>query len=63
MALPTVLLAIERDGLTAAALEARLRGLATPVIASIVDDIVVLDLRTVPPESDDQLAALLQGIA
>ena len=61
--LPTVLLAIERDGLTAAALEARLRGLSTPVIARIVDDMVVLDLRTIPPESDDQLATLLQGIA
>ena len=61
--LPTVLLAIERDGLTATALEARLRGLATPVIARIVDEWVVLDLRTIPPESDDQLATLLQDIA
>lgn len=58
--LPTVLLAIERDGLTAAALEARLRGLSTPIIARIVDDRVVLDLRTVPTESDERLAALLE---
>ncbi len=63
VALPTVLVGIERDGLTATALEARLRGLATPVITRIVDEWVVLDLRTIPPESDDQLATLLQGIA
>ena len=57
--LPTVLLAIERDGLTAAALEARLRALATPVVARIVDDRVVLDLRTVPERDIDGLARLL----
>jgi L-seryl-tRNA(Ser) seleniumtransferase len=61
VALPTVLVGIERDGLTATALEARLRGLATPVIARIVDEWVVLDLRTIPPESDDQLATLLES--
>ena len=59
LALPTVLVAIEREGLTADALEARLRALSTPVIARIVDDRVVLDLRTVPAESDDDLADLL----
>jgi L-seryl-tRNA(Ser) seleniumtransferase len=57
--LPTVLLAIERAGLTAAALEARLRALATPVVARIVDDRVVLDLRTVPERDIDGLARLL----
>ena len=50
VALPTVLVALDREGLTADALEARLRGLPTPVIARIVDDRVVLDLRTIPPE-------------
>lgn len=57
--LPTVLLAIEREGHTATALEARLRGLSTPIIARILDDLVVLDLRTIPPESDERLATLL----
>jgi seryl-tRNA(Sec) selenium transferase len=57
--LPTVLLGIAREGLTAAALEARLRGLPTPLIARIVDDRVVLDLRTIPAEADAQIAELL----
>jgi len=60
LSLPTVLVALEREGLTAPALEARLRGLPTPVIARILDDRVVLDLRTVPPESDEPLAGLLR---
>jgi L-seryl-tRNA(Ser) seleniumtransferase len=59
LALPTVLVAIEREGLTADALEARLRTLSTPVIARIVDDRVVLDLRTVPEDSLEQLTSLL----
>ncbi|MGE0461585.1 MAG: L-seryl-tRNA(Sec) selenium transferase [Vicinamibacterales bacterium] len=62
LALPTVLVAIEREGLTAHALEARLRVLDPPVIARIVDDRVALDLRTVPPESDQQLGLLLEGV-
>jgi L-seryl-tRNA(Ser) seleniumtransferase len=44
---PTVLVAIEWPGLSPAALEERLRALDPPVIARIVDDRVVLDLRTV----------------
>ena len=60
--LPTVLVALERDGFGAAALEARLRGLATPIIARILDDRVVLDLRTIPPDSDDQLVSLIGTI-
>jgi L-seryl-tRNA(Ser) seleniumtransferase len=58
--LPTVLVVIERNRLGAAALEARLRGLDTPIVARILDDRVVLDLRTIPPEADELLAALLQ---
>jgi L-seryl-tRNA(Ser) seleniumtransferase len=57
--LPTVLVALEREGLGAAACEARLRGLTPPVIARIVDERVVLDLRTIPPDADGQLASLL----
>jgi L-seryl-tRNA(Ser) seleniumtransferase len=61
LALPTVLVAMGREPLTAAALEARLRELSTPVIARIVDDTVVLDLRTIPPDADEQLAELLSS--
>jgi L-seryl-tRNA(Ser) seleniumtransferase len=57
--LPTTLLIIERDGLTAAALEAQLRTLPTPVIARIVGDRVALDLRTVSAAEEDELAAAL----
>jgi L-seryl-tRNA(Ser) seleniumtransferase len=57
--LPTWLVAIARDSVTADALEARLRRLRPPVIARIVDDRLVLDLRTVMPDQDSTLAALL----
>jgi L-seryl-tRNA(Ser) seleniumtransferase len=57
--LPTVLLAIDRDGETAATIEASLRTLDPPVIARIEHDRVVLDLRTVLPDEDERLAALL----
>jgi L-seryl-tRNA(Ser) seleniumtransferase len=58
--LPTVLVGLQREGLTAAALEARLRGLEPPIVARILDERLVLDLRTIPPESDEQLASLLR---
>jgi L-seryl-tRNA(Ser) seleniumtransferase len=57
--LPTVLLSIAKDGETAATTEAWLRSLDPPVIARIEHDRVVLDLRTVLPDQDDILAALL----
>ena len=57
--LPTVLLAIEKGGQSAAATEQWLRTLDPPVIARIEHDRVVLDLRTVPPDQDHTLAALL----
>ena len=59
--LPTVLLAIDKDGQTAATIEASLRALDPPVIARIEHDRVVLDLRTVLPDEDERLAALLAG--
>jgi seryl-tRNA(Sec) selenium transferase len=40
-------------------LDARLRALDPPVIARIVNDELVLDLRTVLPEQDELLANLL----
>jgi L-seryl-tRNA(Ser) seleniumtransferase len=58
--LPTVLLAITRDGESPDATERWLRSLDPPVIARIEHDRVVLDLRTVLPEQDATLAGLLR---
>ncbi|MGE5244774.1 MAG: L-seryl-tRNA(Sec) selenium transferase [Betaproteobacteria bacterium] len=60
--LPTWLVAIEKDGLTADELEARLRALDPPVIARIERERLLLDLRTVLPEQDGPMAALLEPI-
>jgi L-seryl-tRNA(Ser) seleniumtransferase len=60
--LPTCLVSLERRGLTADRLEARLRAAAPPVIARIESDRVVLDLRTVLPCDDEQLRALLEKL-
>jgi L-seryl-tRNA(Ser) seleniumtransferase len=60
--LPTRLLVLERGDATAADIERRLRSLDPPVIARILDDRVVLDLRTVAESDDDRLAALLRRV-
>ena len=60
--LPTCLVAIEKFGLTPDALEERLRRLTPPIIARIERDRLVLDLRTVLPDQDRQLAPLLDGV-
>ncbi len=58
--LPTRLIELERDGLSAHQIEHHLRSLDPPVIARIQDDRVVLDLRTVSPAEETMLAALLR---
>ena len=60
--LPTWLVAVAKEGLTADALDAQLRRLTPPVIARIERDRLVLDLRTVAAEDDRRLAALLCGL-
>jgi L-seryl-tRNA(Ser) seleniumtransferase len=57
--LPTWLVAVERTGMSAAALEAALRALRPPIVARIDRDRVVLDLRTVAEESDHTLVELM----
>ena len=59
--LPTRLLAISIDGLSADELAARLRHSDPPVIARVEEDRVVLDLRTVFPEQDEQLVSALRA--
>jgi len=60
--LPTSLVAIAKDGLTPDALEERLRHLTPPVIARIEHERLLLDLRTVMPEQDHTLIALLRQV-
>lgn len=50
--IPTRLIEISRNGMSADAIEQHLRSLDPPVIARIQDDRVVLDLRTVDPNDD-----------
>jgi L-seryl-tRNA(Ser) seleniumtransferase len=57
--LPTALVALEHQTASADQLEKRLRGSTPPVIARIENGRIVLDLRTVAPEEDATLAALL----
>jgi L-seryl-tRNA(Ser) seleniumtransferase len=57
--LPTRLLRLERPGLSASEIEQHLRSLDPPVVARIHDGHVVLDLRTLLPNQDRLLAALL----
>ena len=58
--LPTHLVAI---ALPATRLESALRAQRPPVIARIENERILLDLRTVPPEQDDELAALVIAAA
>jgi L-seryl-tRNA(Ser) seleniumtransferase len=60
--LPTRLVAVQMDGLSAAGLEARLRAATPPVVARILDDRVVIDVRTMTDEEDDELAHLVGAI-
>ncbi|MEO6212590.1 MAG: L-seryl-tRNA(Sec) selenium transferase [Vicinamibacterales bacterium] len=57
--LPTRLIELGHERLSASAIEARLRALDPPVIARIQSDHVVLDLRTIFPADDTHLATLL----
>ena len=56
--LPTRLVEIARDGMSADQIEQHLRSLDPPIVARIQDDRVVLDLRTVDPADDALLAAI-----
>jgi L-seryl-tRNA(Ser) seleniumtransferase len=60
--LPTWLVAVEKAGLTADALDARLRRLSPPIVARIERDRLVLDLRTVAAADDRQVVALLRSV-
>jgi len=60
---PTHLLAVMVKGLSADELLARLRSGDPPVVARVADDRVLLDLRTVFPQQDRVIGAMLRAIA
>ena len=61
--LPTRLMTLSSAGTSSSALLDRLRTLDPPIIARIVNDQVVLDLRTVLPDDEERLARALESLA
>ena len=61
--LPTRLLAVTCEGLSADELSARLRASDPPIIARVEEGRVLLDLRTVFPEQDEALVRAIRKIA
>jgi L-seryl-tRNA(Ser) seleniumtransferase len=61
--LPTALLALTCDNLSADELSAKLRHFDPPIIGRVEEGRVLLDLRTVHPEQDSFIADALQRIA
>lgn len=57
--LPTVVIALEEEGLSAARLEERLRRYCVPIITRTERDRVIIDLRTV---ADDEQAMILNAL-
>ncbi len=62
-ALPTLLISVHCEGTTAGELAAALRRASPPVIARVEEGAVLLDLRTVLPAQDAQVAAALRTLA
>jgi L-seryl-tRNA(Ser) seleniumtransferase len=60
--LPTRLLALTMEGLSADELSARLRTNDPPIIARVEEGRVLLDLRTVFPEQDAEIAKALNAL-
>jgi L-seryl-tRNA(Ser) seleniumtransferase len=58
----TTLIALTSENLSAAQIEAGLRAASPPVISRILDDRVLLDLRTVFPEEEDSLLDAVREI-
>lgn len=61
--LPTFLVAVTQEGLSADELLARLRRASTPIIARIEEGRVLLDLRTVFAEQDAAIVTVFRGIS
>jgi L-seryl-tRNA(Ser) seleniumtransferase len=63
VSLPTKLIAVSHESLSASRLEYQLRMSETPVIARIVDDHVVIDLRTVAEGDEAKIVTSLLAIS
>ena len=61
--LPSRLLAVSSENVTASELAARLRRCDPPIITRVEQDRVLIDLRTVFPEQDDAVAKALLKVA
>jgi L-seryl-tRNA(Ser) seleniumtransferase len=60
--LPTALLAVTYEGMSADDLSARLRAADLPIVARVEEGRVLLDLRTVCPEQDPAVVAALRTL-
>ncbi len=60
---PTVLIAISHNQLSADDIERRLRQFSPPIIGRIADGKVLLDLRTVETEAEDELLRALRSLS
>jgi L-seryl-tRNA(Ser) seleniumtransferase len=60
--LPTRLLAVNREALSANELAAQLRANHLPIVARVEEDKVLLDLRTVFPEQDQAIAEAFRSV-
>lgn len=60
--IPTVLLALKHEKLSASAFAAKLRSQTPPVITRIENDRVIIDLRTVFPDEEPALSMILNKI-
>lgn len=61
--LPTALVAIRQEGLSASAVATRLRSHCTPIIARTERDRVLIDLRTVAADEEESIIEALAAIA
>jgi len=61
--LPTRVLAVKSDSVSADELCTRLRQWETPIVARVEESRVLLDLRTVEPEQETAIVAALVSIA
>jgi L-seryl-tRNA(Ser) seleniumtransferase len=59
----TILISLKHSKMSASKLEQALRNATPPVVARIIDDRVLLDLRTVADSEEPELLEILSGLA